>query len=463
MATTTTNFGWDIPQSTDLVKDGATAIAALGQDIDTALVDLKGGTTGQVLAKASNTDLDYSWTTPQVGDITAVTAGTGISGGGTGGDVTITNSMATAIDAKGDLIAGTGADTFSRIAAGANGEMLVADSTTSTGLRYQSSYAAAKNVLINGNADYWQRGTTSAAIANGTYLADRWKTVLSGTSLNVTYSRDTSVPNGASKYSAKLQQLSSSATSVSEFALRQPMEGGTVYQLIGNQVTVSFWYRSNQTGSHYVRIGASVLTGGTDTTQAFTVNAADTWEKKSLTFAAFASVSAMNLADNAEAAIVDIGIRTFGSGGTETVAANDYFQVTQIQLETGSVATSFSRAGGTFQGELAACQRYYYLHASGTSKMVGNGAYYSASEVDTMIQFPVTMRSAPTIDQTTGTDYYLFYRNGGSDGFNSFTISYASTTGTNLFNAAQVSGTAGQAGQIATNNASTYLGFTAEL
>jgi len=61
MATTTTNFGWDIPQSTDLVKDGATAIAALGQDIDTAFVDLKGGTTGQVLSKASNTDLDFSW------------------------------------------------------------------------------------------------------------------------------------------------------------------------------------------------------------------------------------------------------------------------------------------------------------------------------------------------------------------------------------------------------------------
>ncbi len=61
MATTTTNFGWDIPQSTDLVKDGATAIATLGQDIDTALVDLKGGTTGQVLSKASNTDMDFSW------------------------------------------------------------------------------------------------------------------------------------------------------------------------------------------------------------------------------------------------------------------------------------------------------------------------------------------------------------------------------------------------------------------
>ena len=61
MATTTTNFGWDIPQSTDLVKDGATAIAALGQDIDTAMVDLKGGTTGQVLSKTSGTDLDFTW------------------------------------------------------------------------------------------------------------------------------------------------------------------------------------------------------------------------------------------------------------------------------------------------------------------------------------------------------------------------------------------------------------------
>lgn len=67
MATTTTNFGWDIPQSTDLVKDGATAIAALGQDIDTAFVDLKGGTTGQVLSKATGTDLDFSWITPAAG------------------------------------------------------------------------------------------------------------------------------------------------------------------------------------------------------------------------------------------------------------------------------------------------------------------------------------------------------------------------------------------------------------
>jgi hypothetical protein len=72
MATTTTNFGWDIPQSTDLVKDGATAIAALGQDIDTALVDLKGGTTGQALLKASGSDLDFTWGSAASGGITLI-------------------------------------------------------------------------------------------------------------------------------------------------------------------------------------------------------------------------------------------------------------------------------------------------------------------------------------------------------------------------------------------------------
>lgn len=196
MATTTTNFGWDIPQSTDLVKDGATAIAALGQDIDTALVDLKGGTTGQVLAKASATDLDFSWVTQDD-----------------------TNAIQNAImDAKGDLIAATAADTPARLAVGTNGHVLTADSTAATGIKWaapaptasgltlvgQSTFSATNSVIFNNVFSSTYQNYLVVGRITGTATSIAWRLRASGTNAtasNYTYQSFSS--EGTSNTSAR--------------------------------------------------------------------------------------------------------------------------------------------------------------------------------------------------------------------------------------------------------------------
>ena len=168
MANPTTNFGWVMPTSTDLVTDLPADFAVFGQAVDTSMADLKGGTTGQILAKATNTDMDFTWVTNDVGDITAVTAGTGISGGGTSGAVTITNSMATEITAKGDLIAGTGSATFDNLPVGTNGQTLVADSTASTGLKWATAASGGGMTSI-------ASGSLSGSAVNLTSISSSYK------------------------------------------------------------------------------------------------------------------------------------------------------------------------------------------------------------------------------------------------------------------------------------------------
>jgi hypothetical protein len=91
---TTANFGWTTPADTDLVKDGALAIRTLGNGVDTSFLDLKGGTSGQILAKNSSADLDFVWVANDVGDITAVNTNSPLTGGGTSGALTLSYDYA---------------------------------------------------------------------------------------------------------------------------------------------------------------------------------------------------------------------------------------------------------------------------------------------------------------------------------------------------------------------------------
>jgi len=279
---------------------------------------------------------------------------------------------------KGDLY--TFSTTDDRLAVGANGETLVADSSTSTGLRYQGHIEAGKNALINGGMDIWQRGTSSST--NLTYIADRWFQYYSaGTA---TFSRESTIVPTGSQYSMKIAQATASAT----ITVNQAIETLNAVQFAGQTISVSMMcYASTSTGMQ-IQVGYSTSTDvgplGTWTNITASSGGAATvtnaWQKMIGTYA---------IPSTAKSLYISLYIPTL------TATTNAYFG--QAMMELGSVPTQFSRTGGTIQGELAACQRYYYRQTPSTSYgWVGYGLASGATGGAIGTTFPVQMRTTPS-------------------------------------------------------------------
>jgi hypothetical protein len=305
----------------------------------------------------------------------------------------------TIVDAKGDLITATGADTPARLAVGSDGDTLVADSAATTGLRYQLVNNG--NLVINGSYDFWQRGTSVAQTAGEVFSADRWFSFRDTNATGATISRQTSGVN-FTQYGCRVQRDSGNS-STTKIHLCTTFETQSSIGYAGQTITFSFYAKA---GANY---SGGALTGrlnyGTGTDQrvtAFTGAATvlDVSATLTTSYQRFQGTATVN------ASATELGI-LFIWTPTGTAGANDWVEITGVQIEVGSVATTLRKAGGTLQGELAACQRYYqksYSQATApatASTTIGSNLYVTVAATAitnrSTIRLPVTMRTTPTV------------------------------------------------------------------
>jgi hypothetical protein len=405
-------YNWPEPDNTDLVKNGALAIRTLGNAIDTTMATM----------------------TPK-----------------------------SLVDAKGDLIAASANDTPARLAVGANGETLVADSSTSTGLRYSPANAVG-NPVLNSAMQVWQRGTSfSIAASSGTsYTADRWQQngTAAGQALTISRQTTSDTTNLPFIQYALRYQRNSGQTGTSGLSLGTAFETINSIPFAGKTITLSFYARA---GANYSAASSGlnviVQTGtGTDqniaagwTGYAQTVNQTPTltttWQR--FTYSGTVPTTATQIGLN------------FIFTPTGTAGAADFYEITGVQVDTGSVALPFRTFSATLQGELAACQRYYYKISNGNGSPLGLCMGETTNLPIAVAVLPVTMRTSPTLDATSGTNYYWVRTANNFNNFNSFTLETTSPTFATFYSTGTI--VSGAGGRFGCNSTSSYVAFSAEL
>ena len=316
----------------------------------------------------------------------------------------------------------------------------------------KTSYSDApfRNIIINGDMSIAQRATSASSITStGYHTLDRFETLIS--SLGTwTQSQSTTVPSGQGfAKSLKMDNTTADASPASgDYCIVRTKFEGQNLQYIkkgtasAESLTLSFWVRSNKTGTYIAELYDADNTR--QNSQSYTISSADTWEKKTLTFAgdttgALDNDNALSLSINFWlGAGTDFTSGTLSTSWSSVTAANravgqvnladstaNEFYITGVQLEAGTTASDFEFL--PHDVNLRRCQRYYHqiYSQSGTQAFsdvldLANCQDYDASQLFCMKDLPTTMRTIPSIVQTTGTDYLLALRAGAQDGFNGF-------------------------------------------
>jgi hypothetical protein len=342
-----------------------------------------------------------------------------------------------------------------------------------------------KNRIINGAMVIDQRNAgASVTPTNGSYTLDRWSGNVTAASKFTVEQTVTGVaaPTGFTDYLAVTSSSAYSVGASDAFSVYQAIEGLNIADLAWGTasaatVTLSFWVRSSLTGT----FGGSFRnsTAARSYPFSYTISAANTWEQKTITVAG--DTSGTWLTTNGVGILLAFGLgvgTTFSgtagawagsnlisaTGATSVVGTNGAtFYITGVQLEKGSTATSFDyRPYGT---ELALCQRYYFKISGGSGSRLAVGHNLSTVGALCSLSFPVTMRTAPTALETSGTagDYDIQYLGTATTCSAVPTFNSASQyIGSVAFIVA--SGlTAGQGSNGRSVNTTAYLGWSAEL